>query len=133
MVVGVADTHVVLWYLYRNPRLSATARDSIRRAAAAGHRIGISSISLAEIVYLVEKSRIPPDSYQDLVDAVNQPDGVFLEVPLDQRVTHSMARVKREEVPDLPDRIIVATALSLRVPLLSRDGRIRASGIETVW
>jgi predicted nucleic acid-binding protein len=36
--------------------------------------------------------------------------------------------VPREAVPDLPDRVIAATALLHGVPILSRDRRIQASG-----
>jgi predicted nucleic acid-binding protein len=36
-------------------------------------------------------------------------------------------------VPDLPDRVVAGTAVALGLPLVSRDGKIRASGIETVW
>jgi len=31
------------------------------------------------------------------------------------------------EVPDLPDRIVTATAAPLRIPLISRDGKVRPS------
>ena len=41
--------------------------------------------------------------------------------------------VNPSEVPDMPDRIIAATALHLRVPIISRDGKIRASQFETIW
>ncbi len=44
-----------------------------------------------------------------------------------------MTRVMRAEVPDLPDRIIAATALHLEVPVISRDRKIQASSLETVW
>jgi PIN domain nuclease of toxin-antitoxin system len=33
----------------------------------------------------------------------------------------------------MPDRIVAATALYFGVPAISRDGRIRASNIQTVW
>jgi predicted nucleic acid-binding protein len=33
----------------------------------------------------------------------------------------------------MPDRIIAATALHLGLPLVTRDARIVASGINTVW
>jgi hypothetical protein len=36
VIAGVADTHAALWYLFRNPLLSATARSFIDNAAAAG-------------------------------------------------------------------------------------------------
>jgi PIN domain nuclease of toxin-antitoxin system len=32
-----------------------------------------------------------------------------------------------------PDRIIAATALTLNLPLITRDAAIRAAGIETIW
>ncbi|MFN8556717.1 MAG: hypothetical protein U0531_04995 [Dehalococcoidia bacterium] len=44
-----------------------------------------------------------------------------------------MARVSRQEVPAMPDRIIAATAVYLGVPVISRDRRIRAAALETVW
>jgi len=36
-------------------------------------------------------------------------------------------------VPDLPDRIIAATALHLNVPVISRDSKIQAANLQTVW
>jgi PIN domain nuclease of toxin-antitoxin system len=33
----------------------------------------------------------------------------------------------------LPDRIIVATALHLGVPLISRDRQIQLAEVETIW
>jgi len=41
--------------------------------------------------------------------------------------------IPRSSVPDLPNRVIVATALALGLPLVIRDGKIRVSGIETIW
>ena len=61
MIAGVADTHAAIWYLFDDPRLSKPAGDFIDHAAAAGRRVAVSSISLAEIVYLVEKGRLTPE------------------------------------------------------------------------
>jgi PIN domain nuclease of toxin-antitoxin system len=33
----------------------------------------------------------------------------------------------------MPDRIVAVIAASLGVPLISRDGQIRASAVETIW
>jgi hypothetical protein len=43
-----------------------------------------------------------------------------------------MLTVARDEIPDLPDRITAATRNVLGVPIVSRDGRIGSSSIETV-
>jgi PIN domain nuclease of toxin-antitoxin system len=133
MVAAVADTHAALWHLYGDARLSARARDFIESSARVGQKVGVSTISLAEIVYLAEKQRIPATAFEDLSEAVADPDGVFQEIPLTQRIVCSMAVVIRQEVPDLPDRIVAATALQLGVPVISRDSRIRASSVQTVW
>jgi PIN domain nuclease of toxin-antitoxin system len=41
--------------------------------------------------------------------------------------------VPRATVPDMPDRIIAATALYLDLLLISRDGKIRLSSVATIW
>jgi predicted nucleic acid-binding protein len=58
VIAGVGDTHTALWHLFDDPQLSATAGHFIDQVAAARHRIAVSSISLAEVVYLVEKNRL---------------------------------------------------------------------------
>jgi PIN domain nuclease of toxin-antitoxin system len=70
MIVGVADTHTAVWHLFDDKRLSITASGFIDDAASTGGRIVVSAISLAEIVYLVEKNRLPPNAYAELKAAV---------------------------------------------------------------
>lgn len=102
-------------------------------AAATGHDIVVSSISLAEIVYLVEKNRLPASAYQDLKNALADPDYVIEEAPFTGEIVDAMRQVPREDVPDMPDRIVAATAVYFGAPVISRDGRIRASNLQTVW
>ncbi|MGC2658456.1 MAG: PIN domain-containing protein [Bryobacteraceae bacterium] len=73
MIAGVADTHAALWHLFDDKRLSATAADFIDQAAAQRQRIAVSVISLAEIVYLIKKKRLPPNAYIDLKAALANP------------------------------------------------------------
>lgn len=133
MIAGVADTHTALWYLLRNPRLSAVARTFMDNAASAGDDIVVSPISLAEIVYLVEKGRLPASAYDELRIALTDPGFVLHEAPFTGELVEVMRQVPRTDVPDMPDRIVAATALYFGVPVISRDGRIRASGVQTVW
>ncbi len=123
MIAGVADTHTALWYLFNDPHLST----------AAGNRVAVSSISLAEIVYLVEKKRLPANAYTDLKAALDDPDYVFKEASFTGDVVDSMRQIPRTDVPDMPDRIVAATGVYLGVPVISRDGRIRASNVRTIW
>ena len=133
MIAGVADTHTALWYLLKNPRLSATARQFMDDAASAGHDIVLSPISLAEIVYLVEKNRLPASAYHELKNALADPDYVIEEAPFTVEIVDAMRQVPRADVPEMPDRIVAATGVYLGVPVISCDGRIRSSTVHTVW
>jgi len=62
-----------------------------------------------------------------------RPDASARVVPLSESIARCVALIPRESVPDMPDRIIAATALQVGVPLVTRDGRIRASGLDVVW
>ncbi|MBI3665402.1 MAG: hypothetical protein HY236_04130 [Acidobacteria bacterium] len=44
-----------------------------------------------------------------------------------------MGQIPGGVIPDLPDRVIAATAIRLNLPLVTRDGRIQAASIETIW
>jgi len=133
MIAAIADTHAAIWYLFSDPRLGRAASAFIDATVAAGNHIGVSSISLAEMVYLVEKARIPANALKDLQNAIADPKAVLKHVPLDEDVAMKMTEVPRQDVPDLPDRVIAATALLRGVPVLSRDGRIRSSSVRTIW
>src|SRR5579863_6013667 len=73
MIGGVADTHAALWCLYDDGRLSIAAGEFIDRSAAAGNQIVVSSISLAEIVYLIEKNRLPGRGVQKFEGRARRP------------------------------------------------------------
>ena len=130
---GVADTHTAVWFLNKDERLSSRARRHIEAAAARQHKIAVSSITLVEIVYLVEKKRLPETAYEELNAALTNPFHVFTEAVLDVHVVAAMRQVARSEVPDMPDRIVAATAVHLDVAVISRDAQIRSSAIRTIW
>jgi PIN domain nuclease of toxin-antitoxin system len=133
MIIVIADTHAAIWYLFSDPRLGSAASDFIEGAVDSGDHIGVSAISLAEMVYLIEKGRIPGAALSDLLAAIADPTSVFQHVPVDENVAMKMVEISRDEIPDLPDRIIAATAHLRTIPVLSRDGRIRSSAIQTIW
>jgi PIN domain nuclease of toxin-antitoxin system len=133
MTAGVADTHAALWYLFADARLSIAAKAFIDRAADARNKIVLSVISLAEVVYLVEKNRLPVSAYDDLRQALDDPDHVFHEATFTVQIVESMRLIPRQTVPDMPDRMVAATAVYLGVPIITRDARIRAANLQTVW
>jgi PIN domain nuclease of toxin-antitoxin system len=79
MIAAVADTHTALWHLFDDARLSAAAGAFISQAATARHKITVSTISLAEVVYLIEKNRLPSSAYEELTQALADSEHVFTE------------------------------------------------------
>jgi PIN domain nuclease of toxin-antitoxin system len=130
----VADTHAILWYLVEPERLSQVALDALEGAIAAGSPVYISAISLIEICYLIEKRRIASDLLQRILAVLNEPDPSLIVVPIDLAISIAVQNIDRDTVPDMPDRIIAATALHLNLPLVTRDRKIQASqSIITIW
>jgi PIN domain nuclease of toxin-antitoxin system len=129
----VSDTHAVIWYYAGDPALSARARNLIDATIRAGDSIVVASISLVEVAYLIEKGRIPAATFDLLMSALADPAYHLVLAPLDAEVAETLRRVPRADVPDMPDRIIAATALHLGLPLVSRDRKIQASTIHTIW
>jgi PIN domain nuclease of toxin-antitoxin system len=133
-VAGViADTHAVIWYLLDSPRLSASAQAQFETCRTEGIRVGVSSISIVEIVYLVDKGRIPAETIPLLEEGLEQQPALLEIVPLTQSIALSVRQVPHAQVPDLPDRVIAATALHLDVPLISRDRKIKLPDLKTIW
>ena len=133
MPAVVVDTHTIVWYLSADPRLSANAADALDFATVAGERIHVPSIRLVELTYLVEKGRLPIAARDRLIHALDDPTTPCLLAPLDRMVADALELVSRLEVPDMPDRVVAATAVALRAPLISRDKKIRASQVQTLW
>ena len=133
MIAAIADTHAAIWFVYADARLSTAARSFMDRAAADGDNVGVSAITLAEIIYLAEKQRVPASALPRLLGVLLDPAEGLIEIPIDHDIVVAMQRVKRNEVSDMPDRLIAATALHFGVPVISRDRRIQASGLATIW
>jgi PIN domain nuclease of toxin-antitoxin system len=133
MIRAGADTHTVIWYLFRDSRLSEVARTTIEDAGAAGQQVAFSSITLAEIVYLAERGRIRAETLERLLEAVEGENVVLVEIPFDRTVARAMVNIPRSEVPELPDRMTAATADCFDVPVISRDRLIHASRIRSIW
>lgn len=133
MSACVADTHTLIWYVLGDSRLSPTAHATLLKTAATGDSVFVPSVSLVEIVYLIEKGRFPQALLQRIISLLNDPLQELKPISLDENIAQTLQQIPRHIVPDMPDRIIAATALHLNLPLVTADHKIRASGIQTVW
>ena len=133
MSACVVDTHTLIWYVLNDPRLSPAGKTAMLNTAAAGDSVFVPSISLVEIVYLIEKGRFPQALLQRIVAILSDPLRELKPVSLDENIAQTLQQIPRHIVPDMPDRIIAATALHLNLPLVTVDHQIQASGIQTIW
>ncbi len=129
MKAVVVDTHAIIWYFLESPKLSKNAIQAIEKA----EKIYISAISLVEIIYLQEKGKIPQEALQRLYQVLADSNNNWYVISCDFEIAKSLSQIDRETVPEMPDRIISATALYLNLPLITRDTKISASLVKTIW
>ena len=130
----ITDTHALIWHLQSHANLSSKAQTIFDDADNGEVVIFIPTIVLVEIIYLTEKGRIAQDLVQSVLQLLQSGSSNYQIAPLDLSTVQSLAQISRAVVPDMPDRIIAATALTLSAPLLSRDSAIAQSAqIQAIW
>jgi PIN domain nuclease of toxin-antitoxin system len=132
MISGVLDTHAFVWYLNGDQRLSTSAQIFISSALQQGQLLSVPAISIVEIIYLEEKNKIPQGFITWLLGSLQSLP--FVIVPLDINIIQVIRQIPRTLVPEMPNRVIVATALALGVPLVTKDDTIRQCGlVQVIW
>jgi PIN domain nuclease of toxin-antitoxin system len=128
----VVDTHAAVWFRTEPGKLSAAAIAALDEAEANGE-IYVSAITLVELRYLVDKGRVAPEILKAIRESLDDDTTAYVLAPLDSAVADATEHIARADVPDMPDRIIAATAFSLGLAVVARDGKIRTSGVATIW
>jgi PIN domain nuclease of toxin-antitoxin system len=116
-----------------DPRLSPNASRVFDDCDAGLGIIYIPTICLVEIVYLQEKGRIPADLKTRLEARLQSGTTGLVNIDLTAAIVDAMVQVPRNQVPDMPDRIIASTAVHLGVPVISKDGKIQLAAVPTIW
>lgn len=127
----VADTHVVVWWTSEPGRLTPPMASALATVSAAAP-LFIPDICLWEIATLVSLGRLRPTIplREWLAKATAAPLARI--VPIDPVIASEAAALPDSFHRDPADRLIVSTARVLGLPLLTLDGRIRASGLVQV-
>jgi len=116
------DTHVLLWWLMDDSRLSANLRGAI---SGGSNDILVSSITIAEIE--IKKALGKLDAPRELLALLDETG--FSLLPL----TAAHAQTLRDLAPhhsDPFDRMLVAQAIVERVPLATADSRLAEYDVE---
>jgi PIN domain nuclease of toxin-antitoxin system len=130
----VLDTHVMLWWVSGSDELSASAEKAISSTLTRGSEVIVSAISAWEVSMLIDKERlILSMDVESWFDEVSQIDGVRF-VPVDNEIGIKATMLPGEFHKDPADRMIVATARKLAVPLVTADEKIRNyEHVKTIW
>jgi len=128
----VLDTHALIYDALTPARLSTRARKAIALAFAE-RELACSDISLWEIALLIARKRLDPvmDARQFLHDMIAARHVRVLPI------TAEIAVLSQSDMfshGDPADRLIAATALLHRAPLITSDARLRKlKEIATIW
>ncbi|MDX2244557.1 MAG: type II toxin-antitoxin system VapC family toxin [Leptolyngbyaceae cyanobacterium bins.302] len=126
----VLDTHIWIWWVDNNPRLTQQHREWITANQSSG--LGVSIYSCWEIAKLVEKNRVGFSlSIEEWFTAALAYPGVQL---LDLTLPIVIQSTQLAGFHNDPaDQIIVATAKAHNCPLLTADQKILGySGVQTL-
>ncbi|HRH42864.1 MAG TPA: type II toxin-antitoxin system VapC family toxin [Pyrinomonadaceae bacterium] len=130
----ITDTHGLIWYILNSSELSLTAKNLFISTANSGGNVFVPTISLVEITYLIEKNKFQPALLSRIISRLNNPNAELKPIGLTVEIADSLSQISRTTVPDMPDRIIAATALHLNLPLVTKDHKIQAlQNIQTIW
>jgi PIN domain nuclease of toxin-antitoxin system len=125
----VTDTHALVWYFSDNPSLSRKAVKTFEKTIENGSII-IPIIVLAEIMYIAKKGRIEM-TFAETVKRIDDMEN-FEIVPLDMEILNIADKIEAEL--EMHDKLIAATALFFKVPLITRDQGLKDSGLcDVIW
>lgn len=124
----LVDTHALIWFVSGDRRLGRAARAAMEHEQAHLH---ISAATLWEMAIKAARKRLelPYPVARYLADRIDE--GYFV-LPVDG--VHAAAV---EHLPfhhrDPFDRLLVAQALSERLPVVTRDRVFKKYGVDVIW
>ncbi len=129
----VTDTHALIWSLFAEGRLSGHVRNLFQQTNEGEHAIFIPTVVVAEAIMVVEKGRVE-GTVRELLQglALMRGTGNYQFLPLLPETV--LASHINTAIPDIFDRLIVTETQGLAIPLISRDGTIKQSGlVDVIW
>lgn len=129
----VLDTHAWVWWVSGLEPLSPKARRLIG-AAVEQRAVYLSSMSVWEVAQLVDRGRL--ELTMDVATWVARSEALpFVHfIPVDNAIALKAVQLPGRLHPDPADRLIIATALILGFPLVTRDEKIaRYPHVRTIW
>lgn len=129
----VLDTHAWVWWVSDPAQLSSRAHAAIDEAVASAG-VYVSAISVWEVALLVGKGRLKLT--MEPAEWVRRSQALpFLTfVAIDPALALEAVRLDGAFHEDPADRFILATALSLEAPVVTKDRRIHDfAAVQAIW
>ena len=129
----VLDTHAWIWFISNPDLLSKRAQKAVNTAVKE-KSILISSISAWELALLVTKKRLTLTL--DVTDWIAKSESLpFIQfMPVTNSIAVKSVNLPLPLHPDPADRIIIATALSVGAPLVTKDKKLLSyAPVGTIW
>lgn len=125
----LADTVTIIRHFSETGSIGKKAKTILDAAEQGKHHIYVSVISMVEIMYLSEKRRIRIDLAETQTMIGNSTNYSVVDLTSD-----IVAHARNIKFPELHDRLIIATADYLKIPILTNDKRIKEiDNIEAIW
>lgn len=132
MIAPVLDTHIWIWWMLGDSRLSKKERDALD-ALVPENRPVLCDISLWEFATLVDLGRVEIEgSIEDWLAIAASPATVRMH-SITADIVAEMNRLPVSFHLDPADRLIVATSRCLKLPLATHDRKIRKSRLVSLW
>jgi PIN domain nuclease of toxin-antitoxin system len=131
--VILLDTHVLVWLVADEGRLSKRASSAIRRARASDG-IGIADITIWELAFLFARGALRTHgTVENTVRNFVIRSGANVK-PITAEIAVLATQFPDDYPKDPVDRLIGATARAEGIALVTRDEKIRASPLlKTIW
>jgi len=129
--VILLDTHVWIWWVHGDNRLSGKAKSFLKQSEEVG--LGLSIISCWEVAKLVELKRLElPASVEEWLEQALQYPGIRL-LNLTPRIIVEATQLPGSFHRDPADQLIVATARVHGTSLATADRKIlEYAGVEAI-
>ncbi|MEW6239996.1 MAG: PIN domain-containing protein [Chloroflexota bacterium] len=126
----MTDTHSLLWAFMSPRKLGQEARRVFDEVGNGDAELLIPVIVLAELIFTIENKpiRADLDKILDKLDA--SPNVEFVDFDLQS----ALKLRELTEIPEMHDRMIVASAITHQAALITRDETITETGlVEVIW
>ena len=122
------DTHSLVWYIRGQSTLSSTAKSIIAKIFAGEANGFISIMVVLEAYYVSMKHK--NFVFSKFLKDIRRPN--IRVIPFDNKVLTQTFELPAKM--DIHDRIIVATAVVMNTPLITKDKVLRSNfPLETIW